>query len=85
MAASLSYAKIVRNQRNEENCTSEDNSTGTRSVNMESETRTDTLDVDKKDPSFSEVDNSKKVCLVRWVSSYSIKVPCVIFLMLGEL
>ena len=79
MAASLSYAKIVRNQRNEENSTSEENSTGTTNVNLENETRSETLDVDKKDPSLSEVDNSRKVCHLRLVSSYSIRVPRVIF------
>ena len=60
MAASLSYAKIVRNQKDENN-TSVVNATGATNVDLENENSSGTLGADKKDQSFREGGNGKKV------------------------
>ena len=63
MAATISYAKIVRNQKDDEGSAPGDNINSARApLNEDVDTENKTEPNDKDDPSFKEVNNGKKVC-----------------------
>lgn len=63
MAATISYAKVVRNQKDDESGSPGDNvNSPVTPLNADLGTENKTELIDKDDPSFKEVSNSKKVC-----------------------
>ena len=62
MAATLSYAKIVRNQKDDETSTQANANSPEAPINAESATENKPESIDKGDPSYKEVSNGKKVC-----------------------
>ena len=62
MASTISYAKVVRNQKDDEKLPSTDNSNTVQAqVNLSTEIETKPELAEKDDPSFKEVNNVKKV------------------------
>ena len=62
MASTISYAKVVRNQKDDEKCPSTENATiSTAQMNLSKELEGKSEVTDQDDPTFKEVSNVKKV------------------------